>query len=152
MKIFLVQHADAVPKETDPERPLSEKGAMQARRAAEFLKKIPFYPDIILHSDKKRSIETAEIICFALGGVRMEPREHIGPNDDIAGLKSEILASKKSIMIVGHQPFLGKLASALMGAEDGRQVVDINNASPLILVNSGEGFVVDTYFKNEYMK
>ena len=38
MKIFLVQHADAVPKEADPESPLSEKGKAQAKRAAEFLK------------------------------------------------------------------------------------------------------------------
>ncbi len=152
MKIFLVQHADAVPKEADAERPLSEKGKAQAKRAADFLKKIPFYPDIILHSDKKRSIETAEVICFALGGVRMELRERMGPNDDIAAIQSEITASKKSIMVVGHQPFLGKLASALLGAVDGRQVVDIANASPLILARAGDAFVVDTYFKNEYMK
>jgi hypothetical protein len=53
---------------------------------------------------------------------------------------------------VGHQPFLGKLASALLDAGCDRQVVDLSNASPLILVNSGDGFVVDTYFKNEYIK
>ena len=113
---------------------------------------MPFYPDIILHSDKKRSIETAEVICFALGGVKMELREGIGPNDAIAAIKDEITAARSSVMIVGHQPFLGKLASALLDAGCDRQVVDLSNASPLILVNSGDGFVVDTYFKNEYIK
>jgi phosphohistidine phosphatase len=152
MKIFLVQHADAVPKETDPGRPLSEKGKAQAKRAAEFLRKMPFYPEVILHSDKKRSIETAEVICFALGGVKMELRKGIAPNDDIEELRKEIMSLKKSVMIVGHQPFLGKLASALLDAGCDRQVVDLSNASPLILVNSGDGFVVDTYFKNEYIK
>ena len=153
MKVFLLQHGDALPAEEDSERPLSERGVAQAKRAAEFLKKMPFYPDVIFHSDRKRSSETAEIICFVLGGVRMELRGGLNPNDDVAGIMHEIVAADRSIMLVGHQPFLGRLASALLGASGKKgSLIDITNASPLVLSRADGGYIVDSYFKNEYMK
>ncbi|HQO01926.1 MAG TPA: phosphohistidine phosphatase SixA [Spirochaetota bacterium] len=155
LRVFIIQHGDANPKDIDPERHLSEKGVNQAKRAAEFLKKLPFYPDIILHSEKARSIETAGVISFALGGVRMDVRSTINPNDDIAGLLEELMALKgtgKSIMIVGHQPFLGKLVSALITGDAAMQSVDISNASPLVLVKNGDRYIVELYMKNDYIK
>lgn len=149
MKVMLLQHGDAKPENVDPARPLTEKGEQQAKKAAEFLKRLPFYPDLIVHSGKKRALETAEIICFALGGIRLEERKGIGPNDDIAPLFDEIIKETRSLMIVGHQPFLGKLASKLLKMEV--PVIDLANASPLILTKTAEGFVVDTYIKNEYL-
>jgi len=145
----LLQHGDAKPETVDPERSLSEKGEQQARKAADFLKRLPFYPDLIVHSGKKRSKETAEIICFALGGIKLEERAGIGPNDDIAPLKTELLRENRTILVVGHQPFLGKLAASLMEKEP--PVVDMQNASPLVLAKSGESFIIETYIKNEYI-
>ncbi len=153
MKVFLLQHGEALTADEDEARPLSEKGIAQAKRAADFLKKLPFYPDVIFHSDRKRSSETAEIICFALGGVRMELRGGMNPNDDVAGMYKEIVSANRSIMLVGHQPFLGRLASRLLDA--GKQntvLIDITNASPLIFSRTDGGYVLDGYFKNEYMK
>lgn len=155
LRVFIVQHGDANPKDSDPERHLSEKGVMQAKRAAEFMKKLPFYPDVILHSEKARSLETAEIISFALGGVRLDARSNINPNDEIGDLLKELNGLKGtgvSIMISGHQPFLGKLASALITGDDAVQCVDISNASPLVLVKSGDHYIVELYMKNDYIK
>jgi phosphohistidine phosphatase len=150
MILILLQHGEAKPETIDPERSLSEKGEQQARKAADFLKRLPFYPDLIVHSGKKRAKETAEIICFALGGIKIEERKGIGPNDDIAPLKMELLRENRTILVVGHQPFLGKLASALMEKEP--PVVDLQNASPLVMAKSGDVFVIETYIKNEYMR
>ena len=38
MRLYLVRHGAAKPKEADPERPLTEKGVEVARRVATFLK------------------------------------------------------------------------------------------------------------------
>lgn len=149
MKVILLQHGDAKPENIDPTRSLSEKGEQQARKAAEFLKRLPFYPEVILHSGKKRALETAGIICFALGGIRLEERKGIGPNDEIESLYIEIMREMRSILVVGHQPFLGKLASRLLGKDT--PVVDITHASPLILAKLGESCIVDAYIKNEYL-
>ncbi|RLD16037.1 MAG: phosphohistidine phosphatase SixA, partial [Caldiserica bacterium] len=66
MRIYLVQHAEAKPKEEDPERPLTEKGVLNAKKVAEFLKgKIK--PSCIYHSDKLRAKQTAKIFSEILG-------------------------------------------------------------------------------------
>ena len=39
MRIYLTQHGLAVPKDIDPDRPLSEQGREDVRRLAEFLDK-----------------------------------------------------------------------------------------------------------------
>ncbi len=152
IKLFLVQHGDAVPDEVDTTRPLSERGAAQAKRAGEFLKKLPVYPELILHSGKKRAEQTAEIISYALGGVKMEKRPFLNPKDGIEGILEEIARFKVSVMIVGHMPFLGRLASKLVCGDESKALIDIHNASPLILVRTEEGYLLDSYLKNEYIK
>ncbi len=37
MKLYLVQHAEAVPAEDNPDRPLSDKGRTDVQRVASFL-------------------------------------------------------------------------------------------------------------------
>lgn len=152
MKIILVQHGDAVPEEMDSERPLSAMGKEQARRAGEFLHAISACPALIVHSGKKRAQETAEIISDALGGVRMEVRGHLNPKDGIERIVAEIQASEASLIVVGHMPFLGRLASSLVGAEETRMVVDVAQASPLIFSRSEGRYLLDTYVKNDYLR
>ena len=82
MFVFIIQHGDALASDVNPERPLSDKGTSQVKKLSEFLKKLPLYPDLILHSNKTRAIETAEIISFALGGIKMENREYLNPKDN----------------------------------------------------------------------
>ena len=40
MRVYLVQHGDAVPKEVDPDRPLSDTGRQDIERLAKFLNRI----------------------------------------------------------------------------------------------------------------
>ncbi len=152
MKIFLVQHGEALPEEVDSERPLSEKGREQVKRAAELIKRMTEYPGVIVHSEKKRARETAEIISFTLGGVRMEARNYLNPKDSLDNITREIAASEASIMVVGHMPFLGKLATWLLGIDMERETVDITQASPLVFSRYGRVYILDTYIKNEYLR
>jgi phosphohistidine phosphatase len=152
MYVFIVQHGDALPSNIDPERPLSEKGMTQVKRLSEFLRKIPIYPDLILHSNKNRAIETAETISLTLGGIRMESREYLNPGDSTDSIIEELRKSDKNIMIVGHMPFLHELALRLLSQDSEKNVFEIKNASPLILERTQEGYLLDTYIDNRYMK
>ena len=110
MRLYLVQHGEAVPAETDPKRPLSEKGRKDAMKLADFLKGGGVNIDIIWHSDKTRAVETARIFAESLhvkGSV--EERKDLAPNDPVDILYSQILSLQKDLMIVGHLPFLQKL-------------------------------------------
>jgi phosphohistidine phosphatase len=100
IKLFLVQHGDAVPDEVDTTRPLSERGPRR-RSAPASSSKNSRLSELILHSGKKRAEQTAEIISYALGGVKMEKRPFLNPKDGIEGILEEIARFKVSVMIVG---------------------------------------------------
>ncbi len=152
MKIILVQHGDAVASEKDPQRPLSDKGRSQVKRLSEFLRKLPFYPGLVLHSGKTRARETAEAISFALGGVRVEERSFLNPDDPIRPMEDELKALGVNVLIVGHLPHLGKLAASLLAGDEKRDIVEITNASPLLIDREKGKFRLDGYFRFEYMR
>ena len=63
MKLYLVQHAKAASKETDPERSLTEEGLRDIRKVAEFIKPLDLSVDYLWHSGKNRAQQTAEILA-----------------------------------------------------------------------------------------
>ena len=69
MKLCLVQHGDAVPEETDPQRPLSERGCAEVQRVAELLAGAGVQVSTILHSGKTRAEQTARLLaaCVSAG-------------------------------------------------------------------------------------
>ena len=69
--------------------------------------------------EKKRAEQTAEVLADAIK-INKEhiARDGLGPNDDVAALKDELLLSKEDIMIVGHLPFLSKLTSLLLATHN----------------------------------
>lgn len=154
MYIFIVQHGDALPSEVDPERPLSEKGRSQVERMIEFLKHLPVRPDLIFHSTKKRALETAQMVSTDLGGVEMQTRTDLNPNDSPDSVCEELNSVDRNVMIVGHMPFLQKLAVKLIspGNEGGNNIVEMSNASPLIIVRRGSTCIIDSYIKNQYLQ
>ncbi len=125
MKLYLVQHGEAVSGDINPSRPLTKKGREDVEKIANFIKESGIKIDIIWHSTKTRAIETAQIFAQKLSqGVLIEQKEGLSPNDPIKNIFEEIMACKADIMIVGHLPFLQKLASfALVNDESSSMVV-----------------------------
>ena len=66
MDLYLVQHAEAKPKEEDPERSLTDVGSENAERMAAWAARAGVRVEQIRHSGKKRAEETAEILAAAL--------------------------------------------------------------------------------------
>ena len=121
MKLYLVQHGKAMSSEQDPDRPLTQEGRQEVQRIAHLLMPLDFTVDQIWHSGKTRA--------------RPEPaaREGLGPNDNVALLRDELAVATEDTMIVGHMPFLGKLASLLLTGYESGEVIAFRNAGVICL-------------------
>jgi phosphohistidine phosphatase len=139
MKLYLVQHAQAAPKEVDPERPLTEEGRQDTQKIAAFFKPLNVSVDYLWHSGKKRAAQTAEALAEVME-VRKEAaaREGLAPNDDVTVIKNEIEAAQHDIMLVGHLPFLDKLASLLLTGSESAGAVAFKNAG-IVCLDRSEG-------------
>ncbi len=121
MKLYLIQHGEATSEQVDPLRPLTKKGQEDVIKIASFLREAEIKPALIYHSGKMRARQTAEIIASALALKELiKERRLLLPQDDIKDLVQEISQKAEDLMIIGHLPFLSKLASFLvLGKEEG---------------------------------
>jgi len=150
MKLYLIQHGLALPKEKNPERPLSTQGEAQTHRTAEYLMSRNLNVDAIWHSKKLRAAQTAEIIAETLSCGKVQEREDMSPLDSVEKLPEEILASKMDIMIVGHLPFLQKLASLLLTGSEESEIIAFKN-SGVASLDYDEKWKIDWLVSPEHM-
>ena len=124
MRLYLVQHAKAASKQVDPQRPLTEEGYRDIQKVAAFIRPLNLCVDYLWHSGKKRAVQTAEVLAEAVKVKEgIIAHEGLGPNDNVTALKNELVSTEQDVMIVGHLPFLGKLASLLLsGCESANTV------------------------------
>ncbi len=118
MEIYLVRHGAAFEKGEDPERHLNHHGVNQCHLTGRALKRLEIQFDLIVSSSKARARQTAEIIAEEVGYSREEIKITEAlvptalPKDAISYLNE--LAGVKRVMLAGHLPLLGYLASELL--------------------------------------
>ncbi len=115
MYFYLVRHGEAKSELEDPLRPLSAEGKRGVERVSSFLRQLGTRPAEINCSEKLRARETAEIIANRLSisnGVKTI--KGLAPNDDVSPVADLLCAEEKSLMLVGHLPFLSRLLSLLV--------------------------------------
>ncbi len=140
MKLYLVQHGDAVSKEVDPERPLSEQGERDVQRLADQLQHWGVRLSWVIHSGKKRAQQTAEPLANAVGLLGSPIVEsNLNPKDPPAPVADKVGEQMDDLMIVGHMPFLGKLAAQLVSGDENRNLFAFQPGSMVCLERSGEG-------------
>ena len=123
MKLYLMQHGEAKSEAEDPERSLTVRGEEETRKISGTAKRLGIRPSKIYHSGKKRADQTAGIVAKALG-LCAQIGQGLNPNDDIYPWVERISKETWDLMIVGHLPFLEKLASFLIcGDEEAKAVV-----------------------------
>lgn len=123
MRLYLVQHGDSLPKEVDPDRPLSPQGREDVERLAAFLQGRVRVARI-LHSGKTRARQTAELLAPAIAGNRsLETISGIDPLDSPEPIASQLQDWNEDALIVGHQPYMGKLVARLVIGADAQGVV-----------------------------
>jgi len=134
MKLYLVQHAKAASKEADPQRPLTEEGRRDIQKVAAFIKPLNLSVDYLWHSGKKRAVQTAESLAEVVKINEAQTiHDGLGPNDDVTAIKDELVSGRQDIMIVGHLPFLPKLASLLLTNSESSDTVAFKNAGIVCL-------------------
>jgi len=133
MKVYIVQHGLSMSEEMDPEKALSPEGKKQSRHVAEFLREKTIRVDAIWHSPKKRAAQTAHILAEILDCPDTQERKDLNPLDPVGNIPGEIESLDKNLMIVGHLPFLEKLASVLLSGTENNQFISIRNSGVICL-------------------
>jgi phosphohistidine phosphatase len=133
MRLYLIQHGIALPEEKDPEKSLSPEGKEETRRTAEFLKTKSMKVDAVWHSPKLRAIQTAQIIVNSIFCSETKERDDLNPLDSVDNFPEEIESSNKNLMIIGHLPFLQKLASLLLSGSETNQFISFKNSGVVCL-------------------
>jgi phosphohistidine phosphatase len=119
MRLYLVQHGEAVPEDVDPARPLSETGRADVAKVARFLAAGGLRVDQVLHSGKLRAEQTAALLAAALAPGRTPlARPGLNPKDPTDEVAKAVTASDQDAMLVGHLPFMARLASRLLAGRD----------------------------------
>ncbi len=117
MKVYLVQHGEAMSKEEDPARPLTPRGRKDVESTAKFLNKMDVKVAAIFHSTKLRARQTAEILASYLEVEAKEAKE-LEPLAEPRIWVERIEKMEEDIIIVGHLPHLSRVASLLLCGEE----------------------------------
>lgn len=143
MNVYLVQHAEAKPKDVDPDRSLSERGRRDATAVASLAGRMGLEVRQIRHSGKLRAQQTATIL-----GEALSPAEGVvavtglGPLDEVEPVANELDVSAEPVMLVGHLPFMERLIGELVLGDPDEAIVDVQNAAIACLTQNSEAWQV----------
>jgi phosphohistidine phosphatase len=119
MMLFIMRHGlaeEPTPKGDDSARKLTAKGSAKIRKAAAGLRAAGFAFNMILTSPIPRAMETAELVAKELGGPKPKTVPELATGIAPAGLLEALIKLKlpESVLIVGHEPTLSRLASLML--------------------------------------
>ena len=119
MRLYLVQHGDALEKTENPDRPLSASGRAAVEAVGRMLRNAGITVPAVGHSGKTRAQQTAELLAEALGATEpLQERKDLSPNDPVEIVRKSLRYAETDLMLVGHMPFMGKLASLLVTGDE----------------------------------
>jgi phosphohistidine phosphatase len=144
VRIYLVRHGEAKPDAVDAARPLSERGRAEVAHVARLAAGLRPAIAEIQHSGLLRARQTAEILAAQLAPARgVRAIEGLAPNDEPAGTLAECEVAAEPVMLVGHLPHLGRLASALLVGSAGREVIRFDTGTLVCLARGAGGWCVE---------
>lgn len=107
MELFLIRHAIAEDGEDDDARRLSDKGRKRFKDAVKMLEQLEVRFDRVLHSPKKRSVETARMLEARLQETPLLAQP--------PGTELLLMFSTGNVVgAVGHEPHLSSLLAWLV--------------------------------------
>jgi len=126
MYLYLVQHAAATSKDESLTRPLTAQGREDLTRTGSLFERPK--PSHIIHSDKLRSQQTAQILAEAWGCSKIEENLDLSPKSDPNIWAKRLIEIHDDMLLVGHLPHLQHLASILLCHDAQRKVIHMRNA------------------------
>lgn len=126
MTLYLAQHGLAKTKEESPTRELTEQGASEVKKMANWLLKRKVSINGIYHSDKLRSKQTADIFKNLLNCPSFE-ENGLSPTDNTNIILTKLEKFNNNLLI-GHLPHLEKLCSSLILNNEEIKLLEFQNA------------------------
>lgn len=119
MRLYLGRHGNAVPKDENPDRPLSAKGRRDVERMAAFLRRAGVKTSRVLHSGKTRAAETATLLAAQIGaGIAAQEMTGLLPHDPPFILAEAAAEWDEDTLVVGHMPHMAQAAAYLLSHGD----------------------------------
>jgi phosphohistidine phosphatase len=139
MALYLVQHGKSLPKEQDPEQGLAPEGRAEVERIAGVAQGYGVRVTGINHSGKTRARQTAELLALSLQPPQgVKERSGLNPLDEVTPVAGE-LDPQDNLMLVGHLPFMERLASYLITGQKDNLVFKFQNGGIVCLDKEPEG-------------
>jgi phosphohistidine phosphatase len=143
MILYLVQHGEAVTETVDARRPLSAAGRATVDQVATWSARHGLAVDQIRHSGKLRAEQTASILAARLQPPRgVVAQSGLAPNDDVRPVAKTLAGETGSLMLVGHLPFLARLAALLLSGDSDRSLIRFRYAGLVGLVRDGDQWAI----------
>ncbi len=124
MQLFLLRHGIAeenAPSGQDADRALTADGRRKLRQVLEAAAEAGVQPTLILTSPLKRALQTAQIAerVFKYKNELLRTKA-LAPGSTAEQVWEEIRVHREeaSLLLVGHNPLFGELASYLLGSKD----------------------------------
>ena len=122
-ELYLVRHALAAERgddwPDDAKRPLTTNGVSRFREVVEGLAWFDVGLDEIYSSPLVRARQTADLLSAGIDGQPpVRTLEQLSPGHEVADVIAELAkrVKRRRVALVGHEPDLGELAAALLGA------------------------------------
>ncbi len=119
MILYFLRHGKAgSPRATgDDARNLTPKGVAALQSAAQLWRRVNLRPDLVLSSPLSRALQTARLVCEAMGGEPVTD-DRLRPGASWGDLARAMAAypDARRVMFVGHEPDLSSAIVELTGA------------------------------------
>jgi phosphohistidine phosphatase len=122
-RLLILRHAKSSwhdERLSDHDRPLNERGLLDAPRVGLELAESKRVPDLILCSTAARAVETSRKLaeaCGYTGEIELHREMYLAPPETYRRLIAELPESVKRPLLVGHNPGLEQLVAELTGKE-----------------------------------
>lgn len=144
MIVYLVRHGEALSAAENPERPLSQEGRQEVESIARLARDRGAQVAAIYHSGILRAKQTADIFAKVLPpSLGLEQHTGLLPDDDPSIIKAELDCAEQPILLVGHLPFLNRLASLLLYDNAHRNAVEFLPATMVRCRRSRDRWNID---------
>ncbi|MFB6491382.1 MAG: phosphohistidine phosphatase SixA [Thermoproteus sp. AZ2] len=138
--LYLASHGKAYTELEDPDRRLTDEGIRETRRVALRLREAGVVVDEVIYGNSLRARQTAEIFAEYLSPKIMREADGLGPNDAPSIWAAMLRGTSKPTMVVGHAPFLARLATILVVGRPDPPIVSLKCSSVLKLEKDQGGW------------
>lgn len=140
MLLYLVQHGEARKEDEDPLRGLTDSGCKSVSLVALYAREHGVHVTRIYHSGKKRAMQTAQLFSDHLKpAMGIVATDYLGPMDDPGMWSARLAEMHEDIMLVGHLPFLARLAGQLLSGDKERMFIDFKMGGIVCVQRSDDG-------------